>query len=238
MPATPAFPGFPLGLLHFLEELSRSNNKKWFDANKQRYEQEVREPALAFIAAMAGPSGKNGPLAKVSPHFLAVPKKVGGSLMRVHRDIRFSKDKTPYKTNVGIQFRHETGRDVHAPGFYFHIDTEQVFLGAGIWRPDSAALGSIRSAIDADPKAWKRAKSGKAFGDHFELSGESLKRPPRGYEADHPMIEDLKRKDHIAVCNLDHDALFEPDVVKTVADRFKATKAYVGFLCGAVGINF
>ena len=238
MSATKAFPGFPLGLLHFLEELSRNNNKRWFDKNKPRYESEVREPALQFIAAMAGKDGKNGPLAKISPHFLAVPKKVGGSLMRVHRDIRFSKDKTPYKTNVGIHFRHAAGKDVHAPGFYFHIDTEQVFLGAGIWHPASDALSAIRTAIVEDPKAWKRAITGKPFREQFELGGDSLKRPPRGYDAEHPFVEDLKRKDHIAVCNLDHDVLFDPEITKTVTAAFRKAKPYMAFLCEAIGVEF
>ncbi|MCA9241330.1 MAG: DUF2461 domain-containing protein, partial [Planctomycetales bacterium] len=143
----PGFSCFPLGLLHFLEELSRNNNKKWFDKHKPRYEREVREPALAFIAAM------EKPLARLSPHFKAIPKKVGGSLMRIHRDVRFSHDKSPYKTNVGIHFRHDAGKDVHAPGIYFHIDTSEVFLGVGLWRPEAAALAAIRDSISADPRA-------------------------------------------------------------------------------------
>ena len=168
-------------MLHFLEELAQHNNKKWFDANKARYEQEVREPALAFIEAM------QKPLAKISPDFLAVPKKVGGSLMRIHRDIRFGKDKTPYKTNVGIQFRHEAGCDVHAPGFYVHIDVNEVFLGAGVWRPASEALLAIRKRIDEEPKEWKRVRDNKRFREKWDLAGDSLKRPPRGFDADHPM---------------------------------------------------
>ncbi|MEM6331259.1 MAG: DUF2461 domain-containing protein [Planctomycetota bacterium] len=232
MPTTPAFAGFPLGMLHFFEELARHNNKKWFDTNKQRYETLVREPALQFIAAMAGP------LNKVSPHFVAAPKKVGGSLMRVHRDVRFSRDKTPYKTNLGIQFRHEAGKDVHCPGFYLHVDTEQVFLGAGVWHPESAALAAIREAIDEDPAAWKRAKSGKAFRTAFRLGGDSLKRAPRGYDPEHPQIDDLKRKDHIAIAQLDHDLLFEPGLPKTIAAKLRASRAYVAFLCQAIGVEF
>ncbi|QDT67824.1 hypothetical protein MalM25_07310 [Planctomycetes bacterium MalM25] len=230
MPA--AFPGFPLGMLHFLEQLSRNNNKKWFDANKPRYEAEVREPALAFIAAMEKPLGK------LSPHFLAVPKKVGGSLMRVHRDVRFGKDKTPYKTNVGIQFRHEAGKDVHAPGFYLHIALDECFLGAGVWRPDSTALGGIRGWIDEQPAKWKRAKGGKRFTDVWSQSGDSLKRPPRGYDAEHPLVDDLKRKDHIAIAPIDHDELFSPGVVKHVSDAFNRSKPYVGFLCEALDLDF
>lgn len=230
--SNPSFTGVPLGLLHFLEELSQNNHKRWFDANKQRYEQQVRGPSLAFIGAMAPL------LRKVSSHFVAEPKKVGGSLMRIHRDVRFSKDKTPYKTNVGIHFRHERGKDVHAPGFYFHIDLNEVFLGAGVWRPESSALAKIRGAIANEPARWKRARDNKRFRETWDLGGDSLKRPPRGFDADHPMIDDLKRKDHIAVAHLTHDELFSADVVATVADAFRRSKPYVGFLCQALDAEF
>ncbi len=178
------------------------------------------------------------PLGKISPHFRAVPKKVGGSLMRIHRDIRFSNDKRPYKTNLGIQFRHETGKDVHAPGFYFHVDTEQVFLAAGIWHPESSVLKAIRETIAEYPTDWRRACGGKAFRAKFELAGDSLKRPPRGYGIDHPLVEDLKRKDHIAVAALDHDVLFDKSLVKIAADHFKTAKRYMQFLCEAVGVDY
>lgn len=226
------FSGFQLGLLHFLSELSNNNNRDWFQANKQRYEQELLAPSLEFIEAMAVPLGK------ISPHFRAVPKKVGGSLMRIYRDVRFSKDKRPYKTNVGIQFRHEKGKDVHAPGFYFHIDTDEVFLGVGMWHPDANSLGKVRKAIDKKSTEWKRAKNGKAFRSQYELSGDSLVRPPKGYSADHPLIEDLKRKDHIGLCRLDHDLLFSPDIVKETAAIFRASKPYIKFLCQAIGVKF
>ena len=178
------------------------------------------------------------PLAKLSPHFRAEPKKVGGSLMRIYRDVRFSKDKRPYKTNVGIQFRHEEGRDVHAPGFYFHVDLEEVFLGVGIWHPDSEPLKQIRKAIDKDPTSWKKAKSGKAFRDRYQLAGDSLKRPPKGYDAEHPLIEDLKRKDFIAIQSLDHDDLFDPGLVKNTIANFRAAKPLMAFLCRAVRVKF
>lgn len=230
--ATPRFAGFSLGLLHFLEELGRNNNKAWFDANKERYESELRTPALDFISAM------EKPLRKISPHMVAVPKKVGGSLMRIHRDVRFGKDKTPYKTNVGIHFRHEAGKDVHCPGFYVHIALDECFLGAGIWRPDSTALGLIRDRIVEEPARWKRARDGKRFREVWAPSGDSLKRPPRGYDADHPLLEDLKRKDHIAVAEIDHDRLMAPDVVDFVSDAFKRSKAYTAFLCDAIDQPF
>ncbi len=98
-------------LLTFLKQLAKNNNREWFQKNKDSYEHDVREPLLKFIEAF-GPR-----LHKISPHFVANPSKVGGSLFRIHRDTRFSRDKSPYKTHVGVQFRHERAKDVHAPGF-------------------------------------------------------------------------------------------------------------------------
>ena len=229
---SPRFTGFPLGLLHFLEELSRYNNRKWFEANRDRYEREVREPALAYITAM------EAPLKKISPHFTAVPKKVGGSLMRLHRDVRFSNNKLPYKTNVGIQFRHEAGKDIHSPGLYFHIAPDEVFIAVGIWHPDSDTLRALRETIDEYPGDWRKARDARPFRQRFELAGDTLQRPPRGYGIDHPDVEDLKRKDHIAVAKLDHDVLFDGTLVKTTTDHFRAASKYMRFLCEAVGVDF
>ena len=227
-----SFDGFSLGMLHFLNDLSNNNNRDWFQKNKSRYEKEVLEPSLDFVRAF------EKPLQRISPHFLAVPKRVGGSLMRIYRDTRFAADKTPYKTNVGIHFRHELGKDVHAPGFYFHIEPESVFLGAGIWHPDSATLKEIRTAMDNEPPAWKRVKNSKAFRESFELAGDSLKRPPKGFDADHPLIDDLKRKDFIAVRELDSSEIFDKSIVKNVADAFRAAKPLVKFLCHAIDVPF
>ncbi|MCA9215617.1 MAG: DUF2461 domain-containing protein [Planctomycetales bacterium] len=232
MAAKNSFPGFDIDVLHFLHDLSQNNNRDWFEKNKQRYETAVREPALHFIESMVGP------LKKVSPHFRAVAKKTGGSLMRVYRDTRFSNDKTPYKTNVGIHFRHEVGKDVHAPGFYFHIEPESVFLGAGIWHPDSETLSLIRDAIVEEPTKWKRGRDAKSFRDSFHLTGDSLKRPPRGYDAEHKYIDDIKRKDFIGVRELEIDSLFDASITKLVADTFKASKPFVRFLCEAIDVGF
>ena len=226
------FQGFSPKLVEFLADLRANNERPWFEAHKDDYERLVREPALDFIAAFAKPLGK------FAPYFTAIPKKAGGSLMRPYRDIRFSRDKTPFKTNVGIQFRHELGKDVHAPGYYFHIDPDSVFLGAGLWRPESAALARIRTAIVDDPKGWKRISGGGRFKQHLKLSGSSLKRPPRGFAADHPQIEDLKRKDFIAIKNLDHEMLFESTVVKEIETSFRAATPLMKFLCKAVGVTF
>lgn len=229
--AKSSFPGFHPQTIQFLDELASHNNRDWFQNHKPRYESEVLEPALKFIEAM------QAPLATISKHFVAVPKRTGGSLMRIYRDTRFSKDKTPYKTNVGIHFRHEKGKDVHAPGYYVHISPEECFVGAGIWHPDSKALAKIRKTIHKDQAGWKRAAMGKPFLRTFKMLGDSLKRPPKGFAAEHPLIDELKRKDFIACADLDFDDLFDKRVVRTITTRMKKTLPMMKFLCHAIGLK-
>lgn len=218
--------------LSFLRQLSTNNNRDWFEANKAEYEASVRTPALQFITDMA-----EG-LAQISPHFLALPRKVGGSLMRVHRDVRFGKDKRPYKTNVGIQFRHEQGKDVHAPGFYVHIEPENCFIGVGIWRPDGTALGKIRDRICECEAQWRTVTCDKTFNRYFELSGDSLVRPPYGYAKDHPLIDDIKRKDFIAMAPIIDDKLITPSFIKQTLTHFHASNDFMQFLCQALELRY
>ena len=187
--------------------------------------------ALNFIQSM------HDPLASFAPHFTAIPN-MGGSLMRVYRDTRFSKNKTPYKTNIGIQFRHELAKDVHAPGFYVHVDPESVFLGVGMWRPASESLAGIRQRISDKQAEWLRVSNDKTFRRYFDLGGETLSRPPRGYAKDHPMIEDIKRKDFIAVRDMSHEDALHPKFQQKVETSFKAATDYMKFLCKAVGVPY
>lgn len=216
----------------FLRNIAGHNNRDWFEQNKPDYEANVRGPALAFIEDMAPD------LAIQSPHFLALPRKVGGSLMRIYRDVRFGKDKRPYKTNIGIQFRHERGKDVHAPGFYVHIEPGNCFVGVGIWRPDASALTNIRTRIVDQPDNWRKAISAKSFKKQFELQGESLIRPPRGFDPEHPLIDDLKRKDFIAVSSLTDEQVRGTSFKKIVLDRFQKADEYMHFLCKALELNY
>lgn len=218
--------------LGFLADLQRNNDREWFVANKARYESDVLDPALAFIDALYEP------LARVAPRFTAVPKRAGGSLMRIYRDTRFSRDKTPYKTNIGIQFRHELGRDVHAPGFYVHIESNSAFIGAGMWRPASEPLRAIRERIAARPKDWRRATSDARFRRNFDLRGESLTRPPRGFDKSHPQIGDIKRKDFIAVRDLHVEEVLKPGFPRKVIASIEAAEPFMRFLCKATGAPF
>lgn len=226
------FRGFGPELAVFLEELRDNNDRDWFNANRDRYEGSVREPARAFIRTMA-PA-----LAAVSSHFRADDRKQGGSLMRVHRDTRFSRDKTPYKTNVGIQFRHALGRDVHAPGFYVHLEPGGAFLAAGVWRPDSSALSMIRTRIGEEPDTWRRIRDAAAFRASFRLGGDSLKTMPRGFAKDHPLAEDLRRKDFIAIHEMPLPDALGPDFADGAAARMRDASALVRFLCEAIDVPF
>ena len=224
--------GFNKSTIAFLEELAANNNRDWFKENKPRYEELVLDVALRFIQSM------QDPLAEISPHFTAIPQRMGGSLMRVYRDTRFSRNKLPYKTNIGIQFRHEQAKDVHSPGYYVHIDPDQVFIGAGMWRPDSDPLRAIRERIAAKPAEWKRAIGDSKFKRNFDLGGESLTRPPRGFDKDHELIDDIKRKSFIAVRNLDVEDCLSPRFQQKVETTFRAGAPFMQFLCKAVGVPY
>jgi uncharacterized protein (TIGR02453 family) len=216
----------------FLKELKANNNRDWFDENKSRYEVDVLDVALNFIQSL------QAPLHAIAPRFTAIPRRMGGSLMRVYRDTRFSKNKTPYKSNIGIQLRHEQAKDVHSPGYYIHVDPDEVFLGVGMWRPAPEALAGIRQRISDKPAEWLRAKGDKDFSRQFHIGGETLSRPPRGIDKNHPMIEDLKRKDFIAVRNMSVDDALHPRFQQKVEVAFKAATPFMRFLCKSVGVPF
>ena len=198
-------------LFAFLTDLRNNNNREWFQANKGRYQSDVLEPLQTFVADFGTR------LHDISPHFVADPRQTGGSIFRIYRDVRFSKDKTPYKTHAAVHFRHGTGKDVHGPGYYLHLEPTNVYVGGGIWHPDPQMLGGIRDAIVANPARWQRILSDKQFAARFHLEGESLKRPPKGYDPDHPLIEDLKRKDFIVSASFSPEDAYAQDF----ADRFE-----------------
>ncbi len=217
-------------LFQFLRDLKQNNNREWFQANKERYEQQVREPLLQFIADFGVR------LAEISPYYVADARKSGGSLFRIYRDIRFSPDKTPYKTAAAIQFRHESGKDVHAPGFYLHLEPDNVFAGAGIWHPDAQTLSKIRDAIVENPNHWQTVVNGGAFSAQFHLEGDSLKRAPKGYDPHHPLIEDLRRKDFVAGQGLTEADACQPDFIDRYAEMCRMTAPFTEFLTRAVGL--
>lgn len=223
---------FTTGTFKFLRELAANNERSWFQANKDRYRDMVQEPALAFISDFAPH------LAKISKHFVADPRPQGGSLFRIYRDTRFSKDKTPYKTHLAMRFGHEAGSDVHAPGFYLHLEPTNSYAGVGLWRPEAETARRIRTAIVADPGRWKRAAHSKAFTTSFTPDGESLARPPVGFPADHPLIDDLKRKDFIAGTRLADRQVLTDDLLSQYVGLCKTAGPFVRYLTEAIGLPF
>jgi uncharacterized protein (TIGR02453 family) len=225
-------PTFGRELFGFLSDLASNNDRTWFQANKDRYVDHVQEPALEFINAFAPK------LEKISPHFQADSRLVGGSLFRIHRDTRFSKDKTPYKTNTGMHFRHDAGKDAHAPGFYLHLQPGECFAGAGLWRPEPKVAAVIRQAIADDPAEWKKAAHRTSLIRDWAPMGDSLVRPPKGVDADHPLIEDLKRKDFVLSRRLSESEVTSPGFIDDFAAMCSQASSYVRFLCQALGVAF
>ncbi len=193
-------------LFQFLVELRYNNRRDWFQANKHRYEALVRQPFLRFIEDFAPR------LEKINPDYVAGPQ----SLFRIYRDTRFSADKVPYKTHAAAQFRHRLGRDVHLPGFYIHLEPDNCFLGAGIWMPQPENLRRIRAAIARQNERWLTLRK------KLELDGEGkLTRPPKGYQAHHPLIEDLKQRSFTVSYGLAEDVVTSSQLMQTVEKVFR-----------------
>jgi uncharacterized protein (TIGR02453 family) len=212
-------------LFAFLRELAKHNDREWFAANRERYEEHVRAPLCGLVSEL-GPR-----LARISRHIVADPRPVGGSLFRIHRDVRFAKDKSPYKTHAALHLRHDaTSGDVHGPGFYVHLEPAKVFVAGGMWQPAPDALADIREAIVAGPARWKKAARG------LELGGAQLKRTPRGFPCEHPLDADLRRTDFIVSVELDERRACAPRFADDIAAACRRTAPLMAFLAGAVGL--
>ena len=152
-------------------------------------------------------------------------------MFRIHRDTRFSRDKSPYKTHAAAHFRHRAGKDVHALGFYLHLDPSGSFAGAGVWHPEAPTLKKIRDAIVSRPKAWEAVLRKK-----IAVEGDPLTRPPQGYDPHHPFIEDLKRKDFVTMIPFTEAHVCNPRFLSDYVQACKAMSPLVEFLTKAVGL--
>jgi uncharacterized protein (TIGR02453 family) len=216
----------------FLRGLARHNDREWFQAHRADYEAHLRQPFLRLIADL------QPDVAALSPHYRADPRGAGGSLFRINRDTRFSNDKTPYKTWSGARIFHARSREVHAPSFYLHVQPGASFVGAGLWHPEPETQRRLRGFLLDNPAGWKAVVRAPAFARTFALTGESLVRPPRGYPAGHELIDDLKRKDFVAVAPLDDAGVLGPRLRATVATRMRGLAPLVDYLCAALDLEF
>jgi uncharacterized protein (TIGR02453 family) len=226
------FPGFPKDFFKFFEDLKQNNNRPWFTDNKQRYLDSVVSPIGEFIVCMAPR------LKKISRHYIADPKPHGGSMFRIYRDTRFSKDKTPYKTHAGVQFRHSAGKDAHAPGFYVHLAAEGMFVGGGVWQPPGPQLNRIRDYIVDNASAWGRIKNTKKVKEVGGIRGDSLKRPPRGFDAEHIHIEDLKRKSFYLMTEVPSSNALTAGFIDQAEEAFRRAAPLNRFITGALDLPF
>lgn len=220
-------------LFEFLAELEQNNDRDWFNTNKHRYIEHVREPLLDFIEALGEP------LLGISEHFVADPRSNGGSMFRIYRDTRFSKDKTPYKTHVSMQLRHEAGKDAHAPGFYLQLKPGGCTLGGGIYRADNAALSKVRERIVAKTEQWVSLQSDRIFVQSFgRVYGEGLKRVPRGFDKHHQCAEDLKRKTFFVRYEFDDELALSNELLDETARLFSAAGPFMQFITTAIGLRY
>jgi len=211
----------------FFRDLAKNNNKEWFTKNKERYEKAVQEPSLQFVR------DAGSRLQKISSYIVADAKPFGGSLSRIYRDIRFSPDKSPYKTEVGIHFWHAKapGPEEMAPGYYLHMSSGETMAHSGVWHPDAPTLKKIRDRIVEEPDTWK-----KVLRSRVSVEGDSLKRPPPGYDPNHPLIQDLRRKDFVSSRRFRDNQATSPEFLDSFIEACVSMDPLNRFLAGAIGL--
>ena len=229
------FVGFTPAAQRFFRSLGRHNNKPWFEANRAGYETEVREPLRALV------EGLDVVFGTIAPEIVGDPKR---SLFRINRDIRFSKDKSPYKTNAGCWFYHRNagrgvGQDADdgGAGFYFHIDGKAAFVAGGIWMPSRQSLGKLRDRLADDARPLARIVEAPAFRRRFGpfTSDAILTRVPRGFAPDHPAAKWLRFQSFTASRNLPLADLLSPKLVGKVARDFAALVPLVRWINESLG---
>ncbi len=216
---------FPEASLAFLRDLADNNTKEWFQANKKRYEADLKKPARALADAI------NGELADISPDHMTVP---GKAISRINRDIRFSKDKTPYKTEIWGGYHNGTKPKGHAAGFYFGVGPNGVGVGAGLWMTPKDKIAGLRHYIAANGDELQAILSALSD-DYGEPQGAKLKRVPKGFDPDHPAGELLKHKGLYVKRDLGLDIATSAELVPTIGGCFRQMMPLVAFLDRALG---
>lgn len=213
--------------LQFLEDLSANNNREWFQQNKSRY-QHAREDVIVFAQSA---------IKSLSAIDRSVPADLNPEdcVMRIYRDIRFSKDKTPYKTNFAIAIS-ERGKNFDGPGYYIHIAPGNSFIGGGAWYPEKEKLKAIRQEIDYNGDEFLEIIKSSDFTTHFgdlDMEGK-LRTAPKGYPSDHPMIEFLKLKSFVAARAISDEELQDKNLERNVTDTFAKLYPLIVFLRNAI----
>jgi len=211
-------------VIPFLKKLKKNNNKAWFDENRALYDNAKKE-IEEMVSVLIETYGKTDP---TIAHLT-----VKECLFRINRDVRFSKDKSPYKTNFGIAIT-SGGKKSPLAGYYLHIEPGQSFAGGGLWMPGPPVLSAVRQEIDYNFKEFqgilKSASFKKQYGELYKGEDTSLTRVPKGYDADNPAAEYLKLKSFLAMKPLTDEEINSTGLIKTACDAFKALKPLVDFM--------
>jgi len=223
----PPFEGFPKEGLQFLKKLKRNNNRAWFESHKHEYEEHLKFPIQSFIFAL------QPYFQSFAPEFDLSPRR---SIFRIYRDVRFSNDKTPYKTHIAAHFvLRGKEKGFVGSGYYFHVEPGEVFIGGGIYMPDSDQLKGIRKAIAQHADEFLSILNNQTFRKQFgKLEGDRLQRIPKGYDETHPLAEWLKLKQFFVGKSLAESSCYRPALVETVATICKDAAPLVKFLNRAV----
>jgi uncharacterized protein (TIGR02453 family) len=223
----PPFEGFPKEGLRFLKKLKRNNNRTWFENHKHEYEEFLKLPMQSFIFSL------QPYFAGFAPEFDLSPKR---SIFRIYRDIRFSNDKTPYKSHIAAHFvLRGKEKGFLGSGYYFHVEPGEVFIGGGIYMPDSDQLKGIRKAVSERSDEFLAIISSRKFKKTFgKLEGNKLQRIPKGYDESHPMADWLKLKQFFVGKSLPEAASHKPTLVDTIAAICEDAAPLVKFLNRAV----
>lgn len=214
--------------LQFLADLIANNNTEWMHANKKRYEN-YKKDYHAFIASI---------LAEMKPLDKTLePLEVKNCTFRINRDIRFSKDKSPYKTNMGVWFTQNKNRK-NSHGYYIHYEKGNSFIAGGVWCPEANELKQIRKEIEFFHDDLDRIVANKNFKKEFgEITRDEnnmLKKAPKGYDPEHPAIEFLKMKSFTASAKIDDNLFTQPEFAKTIAEKLITLKPLNDFLMRAL----
>lgn len=221
------FKGYTKDAIRFLKRLEKNNNREWFQEHKQDYFTLLRRPTEDFVNTLQARIGKK------LPAFMFEPKK---SIFRIHRDTRFSENKAPYKTHIAFFIRAKLfQKGVDSPGFYFHLDPKEVFVGGGQYIPSSQDLLRIRERIDQDPKSIRKILNSSAFKRMYgPMPGDKLTRAPKGFSVDHPDIDLLSLKQWHTSLQLDKNLIFSEDIVDVTADAFLKVSPLVYWIMDTV----
>lgn len=216
------FAGFPPEAMKFFRGLQRNNSRQWFQARKQIFEEEVREPMIELVSAI------NKELVRFAPDHVTEPKK---AVYRIYRDTRFSADKTPYKTHIAANFPRR-GLDKHAgAGFYFSVSPAQIEVASGVYMPGAEQLLAIRTHLYQHHEEFSRIAKAKRLRSLMgEIQGEQLTRPPKGFPKDHPAVDLLRRKQWYHYILLDAELATTPELLPELMKRFRAVLPLVEFL--------